>query len=165
MPDILPLENIAHAIQVALTPVFLLSGIGTLLNVFSTRLGRVADRVDLLSAQLRSATPEEAAFLAGQLAILRRRTTLLDAAVILGATGAALTCLAALLLFASPHVPMVQRLLVGAFGLSLALAIGAIACFLVETIVSGFGVRATVERREDHARAVGRLAATEEGRT
>jgi hypothetical protein len=165
LPDILPLENIAHAIQVALTPVFLLSGIGTLLNVFSTRLGRVADRVDLLSAQLRSATPDEAAFLADQLAILRRRTTLLDVAVILGATGAALTCLAALLLFASPHAPLVQWFLVGAFGLALALAIGAIACFLVETTVSGFGVRATVERREDHARAVGGLPPSEEGRS
>ena len=30
------LDNIAHIIQVALTPVFLLSGIATLLNVFST---------------------------------------------------------------------------------------------------------------------------------
>ena len=29
------LDNIAHIIQVALTPVFLLSGIATLLNVFS----------------------------------------------------------------------------------------------------------------------------------
>jgi hypothetical protein len=35
----LPLDTVAHIIQVALTPVFLLSGIATLLNVFSTRLG------------------------------------------------------------------------------------------------------------------------------
>ena len=38
------LDTIAHIIQVALTPVFLLSGIATLLNVFSTRLSRVGDR-------------------------------------------------------------------------------------------------------------------------
>jgi hypothetical protein len=38
------LDDIAHIIQVALTPVFLVSGIATLLNVFSTRLSRVADR-------------------------------------------------------------------------------------------------------------------------
>ncbi len=30
-------EGVAHIIQVALTPVFLLSGIGTLLNLFNTR--------------------------------------------------------------------------------------------------------------------------------
>lgn len=41
----LGLDTIAHIIQVALTPVFFLTGIATLLNVFSTRLGRVSDRV------------------------------------------------------------------------------------------------------------------------
>jgi hypothetical protein len=41
-----------RVIQAALTPVFLLTAVAALLNVFSTRLGRVADRVDLLSADL-----------------------------------------------------------------------------------------------------------------
>jgi hypothetical protein len=41
-----------RVIQAALTPVFLLAAVAALLNVFSTRLGRVADRVDLLSADL-----------------------------------------------------------------------------------------------------------------
>ena len=36
-------ETIAHIIQIVLTPVFLLSGIATLLGVFSNRLARVAD--------------------------------------------------------------------------------------------------------------------------
>ena len=40
-----PLDLVAHVIQVALTPVFLLSGVATLLNVFSTRLARVADLI------------------------------------------------------------------------------------------------------------------------
>ena len=39
------LDTVAHIIQVALTPVFLLSGIATLLNVFSSRLARVSDQV------------------------------------------------------------------------------------------------------------------------
>src|SRR5271157_2958696 len=38
-------DSVAHVIQVALTPVFLLSGIASLLGVLSTRLARVADRV------------------------------------------------------------------------------------------------------------------------
>jgi hypothetical protein len=45
-------ESVAHVIQVALTPVFLLSGIASLLGVLSTRLARVADRVDALADQL-----------------------------------------------------------------------------------------------------------------
>ena len=34
-------DSVAHVIQVALTPVFLLSGIASLLSVLSTRLARV----------------------------------------------------------------------------------------------------------------------------
>ena len=45
-------ESVAHVIQVALTPVFLLSGIASLLGVLSTRLARAADRVDALAEQL-----------------------------------------------------------------------------------------------------------------
>ena len=40
------LDDVAHTIQVALTPVFLLSGIGTLINVFASRLARVGDQID-----------------------------------------------------------------------------------------------------------------------
>ena len=50
-------ESVAHVIQVALTPVFLLSGIASLLGVLSTRLARVADRVDALAEQLEADGP------------------------------------------------------------------------------------------------------------
>lgn len=155
MPDLVPLENIAHAIQVALTPVFLLSGIATLINVFSTRLGRVADRVDQLSAQLGAASPKEVAYLTRQLTLLRRRTVLLDVAVLFGGAGAGLTCLAALLLFVSPHDPMVIRLLVGAFGLALVFAMAALCAFLAETLLSGLAVRTTVDDKTEAAEEAG----------
>src|SRR5258707_12181940 len=45
-------SSVTRVIQLALTPVFLLTAVATLLNVFSTRLGRVADRVDLLIGDL-----------------------------------------------------------------------------------------------------------------
>jgi hypothetical protein len=45
-------SSVTRVIQLALTPAFLLTAVAALLNVFSTRLGRVADRVDLLSADL-----------------------------------------------------------------------------------------------------------------
>ena len=37
-PSLAQLDGIAHIIQVALAPVFLFNGIGTLINVFSNRL-------------------------------------------------------------------------------------------------------------------------------
>ena len=72
--DAVPLDSIAHVIQVALTPVFLLSGIGALLNVFNTRLARVSDHVshtaDLLAADPQSA---DAALMRSHIRRLRRR--------------------------------------------------------------------------------------------
>ena len=93
------LESVAHVIQLALTPVFLLSGIAALLNVFSTRLGRVADQVDALSIRLDTGSVEQAAMYRLQLAYLRMRSRTLDAAVILGALGGIMTSCATLTLF------------------------------------------------------------------
>ena len=42
-------SSVTDVIQLTLTPAFLLTAVAALLNVFSTRLGRVADRVHLPS--------------------------------------------------------------------------------------------------------------------
>jgi hypothetical protein len=74
-----PLDVIALIIQIALTPVFLLSGIAALLGAFSTRLARIADRLDVLSQTLEkigsTAGPQPLA----RRNVLRRRSWLLDA--------------------------------------------------------------------------------------
>ena len=80
-------ESVAHVIQVALTPVFLLSGIASLLGVLSTRLARVADRVDALAEQLEAAGPVDRRQLRLRLAYLQRRSHVLDAAVMMGTLG------------------------------------------------------------------------------
>src|SRR5262249_24644631 len=85
------LDLVAHVIQVALTPIFLLSGIATLLNMFATRLARVADLVVQSTKAMEQANPDESADLARHLLRLRRRSIALDAAVVLGAIAAAAT--------------------------------------------------------------------------
>ena len=85
-------ESVARVIQVALTPVFLLSGIASLLGVLSTRLARVADRVDALADQLEAVEPVDRRQLLDRqlrrrLAYLRRRSHVLDAAVMMGTLG------------------------------------------------------------------------------
>ena len=77
-------DSVAHVIQVALTPVFLLSAIASLLGVLSTRLARVADRVDALAEQLETGGPVDGGRLRLRLAYLRRRSHVLDAAVMMG---------------------------------------------------------------------------------
>jgi hypothetical protein len=44
----LPDADIAHVIQLAVAPVFLLSGVGVMLTVFTSRLARIVDRSRVL---------------------------------------------------------------------------------------------------------------------
>jgi hypothetical protein len=47
-----PLSDIGHVIQLAIAPVFMLTAIGTVLNVLAARLGRAVDRRRLLATML-----------------------------------------------------------------------------------------------------------------
>jgi hypothetical protein len=46
------LSGTIHVIQLAVAPVFLLTGIGSLLGAFSTRVGRIIDRARVLEKEL-----------------------------------------------------------------------------------------------------------------
>ena len=136
-------------IQVALTPVFLLSGIGTLLNVFSTRLGRVADQLDKVTAELQSATGETSARLALQLAPLRRRSIALDVAVVAAAIAGGATCGATIALFIGAlREDVLASVLFILFGVSLGFTLVALCAFLVEMMISGAGLRLRVAVEE-----------------
>ncbi len=138
-----PLESVAHVIQVALTPVFLLSGVGTLLNVFNTRLARVTDHMEH-SEELLRAEPDSpaAARLRVHLHRLRRRTFALDVAVALGAVGGAATAAATLMLFVGAlRDAVTASVLFVMFGAAVACTIGALAAFLAETVLSWHGLR------------------------
>jgi hypothetical protein len=131
-------EMTAHIIQIALTPVFLLSGIATLLGVFSNRLARVADRVDQLNQnnQLESHTS------ASELTRLHHRSVALDCAVVLGAMAAAATCSSALtLLLGTLKSATIDNFLFATFSAALLFSLGAIGCFTVEMLMTTVGVR------------------------
>jgi hypothetical protein len=137
------LDTVIHIIQVALTPVFLLTGIATLLNVFSTRLARVADRVDQFGRAIEGADVEQMKALTLQLAHLNRRSLALDIAVILAAFGGAATCAAVLALFVGAlRNSAVASALVVLFGLAVLCALGAIVAFTAEMLIAGIGIRA-----------------------
>src|SRR5579883_1586367 len=135
-----PPDTVAHIIQVALTPIFLLSGIAALLNVFATRLARVADRVDQITKEMESAEPEQITALARQMARLRRRSLALDVAVVLAAVAAAATC-----------ASVVASALFATFALAVVCTIGAILAYTSEMLMTGVGVRAEVAARRDRA--------------
>ena len=136
-----PLEDAAHVVQLALTPVFLLSGVASLLNVFASRLARVADQTDALSGR-----PEEP-IRAARLRLLRQRSRALDFAVVLAALAGALTCGAALVLFlGAVRRSDAANLLFLLFGGALVLTMAALAAFTAEMLMAGWGIRRRVER-------------------
>lgn len=138
------LDTVAHVIQVALTPVFLLSGVGTLLNVFNLRQSRVADHAEHAAELLGAAaagTPDSA-LLRAHLARLRRRMAALDVAVALAAVGGASTCGAAFALFVGAlRDATTAWVLFLLFGAALACAVGGLAAFLVDTALAWDGLR------------------------
>ncbi len=139
----LSLDSVAHVIQTALTPIFLLSGIATLLNVFSTRLARVGDRGELAIKGIENANPETVADLERELSRLRRRSIALDTAIVLGATGGGFTCMTALTLFLGTlEDATIASLLFAMFGLALVCTIAAIGAYTAEMMMAGSGVRA-----------------------
>jgi hypothetical protein len=143
--EVVMVELVAHVIQLALTPIFLLSGIATLLNVFSTRLARVADRVDQINQAIDGGDAEQIAVLTAQLSGLQRRSLALDTAVILGAVGGAATCASVLTLFVGAlKDATVESVLVASFGFAVVCTLGAIGAFTVEMLMAGSGVRARV---------------------
>lgn len=152
--DPVSLESVAHIIQMALTPVFLLSGIAALLNVFSTRLGRVSDRVDQLAAALEGAAPEESGRLTRQLAYQRMRSLALDAAVVLAALGGAAACGAILVLFVGAlRDRTVASVLFGLFGIAILCTLGSLVAFVWEMLLAGRGLREEADRGASVAQA------------
>jgi hypothetical protein len=90
---------VAHVIQLAVAPVFLLSGIGAMLAVMTNRLARIVDRARILEAgAVRSGTTPTPTVIAG-LAALSRRAKLIGRAITLCTITALLICAVIAVLF------------------------------------------------------------------
>lgn len=146
--DNVTFESAAHVVQLALTPVFLLSGIAALLNVFATRLGRVADQTDALAGQ-----PNETSGREGRLRVLRWRSRALDWAVLLAAVSGALTCGTVLVLFFGVVLGSdAAGLLFLLFGAAIVFTMGALIAFVAEMLMASRGLR---QRVADNVRSNG----------
>jgi hypothetical protein len=83
---------VAHAIQLSVAPVFLLSGIGAMLAVMTSRLARVIDRARVLEAKLPGAAPDGERALHAELGTLSRRAKLINGSITLCTVTALLVC-------------------------------------------------------------------------
>lgn len=138
-----PVENIAHAIQLSVAPVFLLSGIGVFLGVLTQRLARVIDRARALEQRQEHASTEtERTHLDHELKMLARRGRYINRAVTSSVLSAIAVALVVALIFLSeflrfPLAGPVSLLFIGAM---LALLFGLVN-FLVEVRVATLQLR------------------------
>jgi hypothetical protein len=93
------ISPVAHVIQLSVAPVFLLSGIGAILAVLTSRLGRIIDRARVLEERLEDATPERAALIERDLATLTHRARLVGPAITFCTVTALLVCTVIVILF------------------------------------------------------------------
>lgn len=94
-------DEIAHIIQLSIAPVFLLTGVGTLLNVLSGRLARIIDRARALEQRLETKEAPHPVAIVNELRVLERRGKLIYHAVKLSTISALSVCFVIAALFAS----------------------------------------------------------------
>lgn len=99
MAVISPVTGIAQVIQLAVAPVFLLTGVGAMLGVMTTRLARIIDRARTLESLLRNNADDASCAIRGELATLARRARLVNRAITLCVTSAFLVCTIIVVLF------------------------------------------------------------------
>ena len=133
----------AHIVQTALTPIFLLNGIGTLLALFNTRLARVRDHMARLTELLEGTVqPAEAERLRWHMRRLASRVLALDLSIVLGACGGAATCGSVFILFLGDVKGSdVARWLIVLFGVALGCTIGSLLAFLADSLLGWHAFR------------------------
>jgi CBS domain containing-hemolysin-like protein len=139
--------DIAHVIQVALTPIFLISAIGVTLNVLTSRLARIVDRARAMEARLLSGSPDPAGRnLHAQLRVLERRADWINTAITLITLSALFIALVVVMLFVNAFLRWdLSAFIAGMFILSMLSLAGALLTFLVEVRIATANLRIGIE--------------------
>lgn len=93
------LGDVSHTIQLAIAPVFLLTGVATTLTVLTNRLARIIDRTRVLEDRFDAKLITDPEKPRAELIALYQRTHLINRAITLSTTCALLVCLTIATLF------------------------------------------------------------------
>lgn len=131
------MNDIAHVIELAVAPVFLLAGIGAFVNAFAMRLGRIFDRIRLLERETAAAEPERRRGLRNELTVLARRARLSYYGIVLTVLAAFLVCVLVTMAFLAYFLGIESRLAIGSLFIAAMLSlIGGLLCFLREVFTA-----------------------------
>ncbi len=86
------IHDISHVIQLSVAPVFLLTALGTILGVLSSRLARIVDRARALNDRLETAAEARIPPIHAEMRTLASRRRLVNLAITSGTAAALLVC-------------------------------------------------------------------------
>ena len=144
-------ESLLPTIQLSITPVILITGLGSLLLTMTNRMGRVVDRTRILAGQARAAGVADRGHIETQLRIMYRRAKIVRLAVTLGA--ASMFCSGLLVIAIFGNAVLGVNLATGILGLcvtSIVLLLGALGAFLRDIFLSLNALGLEVERALEH---------------
>lgn len=137
---------IAHQIQLAVAPVFLLAGIGGFLNVLTHRLARVVDRSRYIETMMGSDGDSYAV----ELRLLDRRMAVVNLSISCFTAGALLVCAVVAILFVADlaKIAFAQPIAL-LFILAMLLLIAGLMLFLYEVRLATQGRRLSRQLRQE----------------
>lgn len=129
--------DIGHIIQLAIAPVFLLTGVGTNLAVLTNRLGRIIDRSRTVDQQVLHGNQAERDEARSELDVLYQRAHLIGRAITLSTSCGLLVCLVIAALFVGDLLNLgLSRFIAGLFILAMLALIGSFLYLLREILVA-----------------------------
>lgn len=138
-------RDLVPILQVAIGPVILISGVGLLLLTMTNRFGRIIDRTRALAAERRRGVEADRPRIEAQLAILARRSRLVQIAITLASLNALLAALLIILLFVTAILALdTPWLITSVFTACLLALIGSLVFFLRDINLSLEAVRREV---------------------
>lgn len=142
MPAAEAVPVIVHAIQLAVAPVFLLTGVASLLGVMATRLARIIDRARSFDNSWDSLSPASRAAVHTELQQLEQRRHVASWAINCSTFSALLVCVVVTTLFVDAFFATDLKWLAGVLFIAAMLAlIAGLGCFLREVTLATRMVR------------------------
>ncbi len=141
------LSSLLPIIQLAITPVILISGMGALMIVLTNRMARIVDRARAVAEAMPGAEGSDRSHLDGQLHIMWGRALMLRRAVTCAGLSMLVSCLMVVAIFGAAKfaLPLGSAVL-GLFVTSILLLTAALVDFLRDIFVSLHALKLQVER-------------------
>ncbi|TFW24029.1 DUF2721 domain-containing protein [Duganella callida] len=137
--------DIGHIIQLAIAPVFLLSGVCTNLIVLTNRLARIIDRSRVLEDRLDVAYSDP---YLNELDVLYRRSHLINMAIFLSTACGLMVCLIVALLFLGDVTNIgLDKYVAGMFVVAVLCLVGSFVALLREIYIASAFMRTQRHRR------------------